>query len=244
MFEATRAARHSERGQLLPQRRDPPPGLAGPPLSRIQTPVCTIDSRGGQMEENRRLRDTCETRPRPVPPPGAIASASLPGYRRAGGGVGRVDPLPPTAPPRRSAAERAAGTRASWLSWFHPTRSGTTPPQGVRSKGALRGAGRVTPFAVPPHLFTRRISGSVVLALDVVDRDHAPDGTDRRERRGQQRVRRLVTRIAATRSGAPGRRSRARARGRGRPSRPSRPGRDPDDDQGGEQRQLDVGGDA
>src|SRR5215210_2305837 len=40
-----------------------------------------------------------KTRPRPVPPPGAIASASLPGYRRAGGGVGRVDPLPPTAPP-------------------------------------------------------------------------------------------------------------------------------------------------
>src|SRR5215212_1490576 len=41
-----------------------------------------------------------ETRPRPVPPPGTIASASLPGYRRAGVGAGCVDPLPPTAPPR------------------------------------------------------------------------------------------------------------------------------------------------
>src|SRR5215211_458369 len=41
-----------------------------------------------------------KARPRPVPPPGAIASASLPGYRRAGVGAGCVDPLPPTAPPR------------------------------------------------------------------------------------------------------------------------------------------------
>ncbi len=31
---------------------------------------------------------------------GRFASASLPGYRRAGAGEGRVDPLPPTAPPR------------------------------------------------------------------------------------------------------------------------------------------------
>src|SRR5881394_3272431 len=47
-----------------------------------------------------RTRETFEARPRLVPPPGATASASLPGYRRAGAGAGRWDPLPPTAPPR------------------------------------------------------------------------------------------------------------------------------------------------
>ena len=41
-----------------------------------------------------------KARSRSVPPPGAIASASLPGYRRAGWGAGRVDPLPPAAPPQ------------------------------------------------------------------------------------------------------------------------------------------------
>src|SRR2546423_2628103 len=49
-----------------------------------------------------RTRETFEARPRLVPPPGATASASLPGYRRAGAGAGRWDPLPPTAPPRHA----------------------------------------------------------------------------------------------------------------------------------------------
>src|SRR6266487_1817935 len=45
---------------------------------------------------------TFKARPRLVPPPGTTASASLPGYRRAGVGAGRVDPLPPPAPPRHA----------------------------------------------------------------------------------------------------------------------------------------------
>src|SRR5438874_4655831 len=60
------------------------------------------------MRINLLLRETFKTRPRPVPPPGAIASASLPGYRRAGVGAGCVDPLPPTAPPRHVCGPRKA----------------------------------------------------------------------------------------------------------------------------------------
>src|SRR3954447_11565310 len=40
-----------------------------------------------------------QARPRPVPPPGAIASASLPGYRRAGVGAGAGGAPPPPPPP-------------------------------------------------------------------------------------------------------------------------------------------------
>src|SRR5437762_1778195 len=55
-----------------------------------------------------------ETRPRPVPPPGAIASASLPGYRRAGVGAGSIAPV--------NAHSRSGGPpRASSL--LHPARS-------------------------------------------------------------------------------------------------------------------------
>ena len=53
----------------------------------------------GNDGEERRFH---KARSRSVPPPGAIASASLPGYRRAGWGAGRVDPLPPAAPPQPS----------------------------------------------------------------------------------------------------------------------------------------------
>src|SRR5215208_6119146 len=56
-----------------------------------------------------------KTRPRPVPPPGAIASASLPGYRRAGVGAGCVDPLPPTAPPRHPFRRLQTGASAARL---------------------------------------------------------------------------------------------------------------------------------
>src|SRR5215218_7540484 len=56
-----------------------------------------------------------KTRPRPVPPPGAIASASLPGYRRAGVGAGCVDPLPPTAPPRHLFRRLQTGASAARL---------------------------------------------------------------------------------------------------------------------------------
>src|SRR5213593_4285234 len=55
-----------------------------------------------RIRETYRAGNTCRVRPRPVPPPGANASASLPGYRRAGVGAGCVDPLPPTAPPRHA----------------------------------------------------------------------------------------------------------------------------------------------
>jgi hypothetical protein len=52
-----------------------------------------------------------QSRPRIVPLPGTAASASLPGYRRDRVDAGRVDPLPPPAPPRCPEAA-ARGLRA------------------------------------------------------------------------------------------------------------------------------------
>ena len=78
----------------------------------------------GMSHDERDPREgrSLQTRPRPVPPPGAIASASLPGYRRAGGGAGRVDPLPPAAPPRQlpPPPRRLSGSRIRDGCTFRP----------------------------------------------------------------------------------------------------------------------------
>ena len=67
--------------------------------------------------------------------PGVFASASLPGYRRAGVGEGRADPLPPAAPPPPLPRPTRAPARA----------------RGVRARALLaRGASGVPRFSPPP----------------------------------------------------------------------------------------------
>src|SRR5262249_55834531 len=139
----------------------------------------------------------------PVPPPGAIASASLPGYRRAGVGAGCVDPLPPTAPPRHSPR------RLQTFAWLCP--QGSVSPRG-REGGARKGAAggcepeTASPGVGPPDTTghsslqplpslvgaVRVNIGRGPLALEDLDRDHAAERADWGERCGEQRVRGLV----------------------------------------------------
>ena len=105
-------ARHAERGRLLPQRRHPATRSARPSLTyddianpgSVRRRISFLLTLPALMHQNALTTNEGDfkARPRPVPPPGAIASASLPGYRRAGVGAGCVDPLPPTAPPRHA----------------------------------------------------------------------------------------------------------------------------------------------
>src|SRR5436190_4775988 len=96
-----------------------------------------------------RLRETYRARPRPVPPPGAIASASLPGYRRAGVGAGCVDPLPPTAPPRHLSGPAN-------LRWWTPC---------VLARLAFRALGLVCFAQVPQHALQ---DAAVAVVADLV----------------------------------------------------------------------------
>src|SRR5829696_5927051 len=100
----------------------------------------------------------------------AVWTPCLPRPRPANYVAGRVKLVPS----RRN--EIASPLRSNDSGSFERVQGKT---KGEKSRGIRRGAGRVTPFAVPPRLFRRRDRRPT---LDVTDRDHAADRPDGRER--------------------------------------------------------------